>query len=53
MQGGGAGQPQITPEFARVLDAAQQASTKAGDEYVAQDRMLVTLADSDTPVGGR
>ncbi len=49
VQGAGAGQPQITPELARVLDAAQQAATKAGDEYVAQDRMLVTLAASDTP----
>ena len=44
MQGGGAGQPQITPELVRVLDAAQQAATKAGDEYVAQDRLLVALA---------
>ncbi|MBN8899741.1 MAG: ATP-dependent chaperone ClpB, partial [Rhodospirillales bacterium] len=35
----------------RVLDAAQQAATKAGDEYVAQDRVLVALAASDTPAG--
>src|ERR1019366_8250127 len=39
VQGAGAGQPQITPELARLLDVAQQAATKAGDEYVAQDRM--------------
>jgi ATP-dependent Clp protease ATP-binding subunit ClpB len=51
VQGGGAGQPQITPELVRVLDAAQQAATKAGDEYVAQDRLLVALAASDTPAG--
>ena len=49
--GGGAGQPQITPELVRVLDAAQQAATKAGDEFVAQDRLLVALAASDTPAG--
>ncbi len=49
VQGAGAGQPQFTPEIVRVLDAAQQAATKAGDEYVAQDRLLVALAASDTP----
>jgi ATP-dependent Clp protease ATP-binding subunit ClpB len=32
-----------------VLDAAQQAATKAGDEYVAQDRLLLALAASDSP----
>ena len=37
------------PELVRVLDAAEQAATKAGDEYVAQDRLLVALAASDTP----
>jgi ATP-dependent Clp protease ATP-binding subunit ClpB len=51
VQGAGAGQPQITPELVRVLDAAQQAATKAGDEYTAQDRLLVALAASDTPAG--
>ncbi|HUZ64561.1 MAG TPA: ATP-dependent chaperone ClpB [Acetobacteraceae bacterium] len=47
VQGAGAGQPQITPDLVRVLDAAQTAATKAGDEYVAQDRLLVALAASD------
>jgi ATP-dependent Clp protease ATP-binding subunit ClpB len=51
VQGGGAGQPQITPEMVRVLDSAQTTATKAGDEYVAQDRLLVALAASDTPAG--
>jgi ATP-dependent Clp protease ATP-binding subunit ClpB len=51
VQGAGAGQPQITPELVRLLDAAQQAATRAGDEYVAQDRLLVALAASDTPAG--
>jgi ATP-dependent Clp protease ATP-binding subunit ClpB len=49
VQGSGAGQPQITPELVRILDAAQQTATKAGDEYVAQDRLLVAIAASDTP----
>jgi ATP-dependent Clp protease ATP-binding subunit ClpB len=51
VQGAGAGQAQITPELVRLLDAAQQAATRAGDEYVAQDRLLVALAASDTPAG--
>ena len=50
VQGSAAGQPpQITPEMVRVLDAAQQAAAKAGDEFVAQDRLLLALAASDTP----
>src|SRR5580692_8647659 len=48
VHGSGAGQPQITPDLVRLLDAAQQAATKAGDEYVAQDRLLVAIAASDT-----
>jgi ATP-dependent Clp protease ATP-binding subunit ClpB len=51
VQGSGAGQPSITPDLVRVLDAAQQGATKAGDEFVAQDRLLVALAASDTPAG--
>ena len=47
--GQGAGQPQVTPELMRVLDGAQQAAQKAGDEYVAQDRLLVALANGDGP----
>ena len=49
VQGAGAGQPQITPALVRILDAAQQAAAKAGDEYVAQDRVLIALAASDSP----
>ncbi|RVT99619.1 ATP-dependent chaperone ClpB [Rhodovarius crocodyli] len=51
VQGGGAGEAQISQELVRVLDAAQQAATKAGDAYVAQDRLLLGLALSDTPAG--
>ena len=49
VQGSGAGQPQATPDLVRVLDSAQQAAVKAGDEYVAQDRLLLALAAGDTP----
>ncbi|MGI4798343.1 MAG: Clp protease N-terminal domain-containing protein, partial [Janthinobacterium lividum] len=49
VQGGNGGQPQITPELVRLLDAAQQQSSKSGDAFVAQDRLLVALAMSDTP----
>ncbi len=49
VQGSGAGQPQATPDLVRVLDGAQQAASKAGDEYVAQDRLLLALAAGDTP----
>jgi ATP-dependent Clp protease ATP-binding subunit ClpB len=51
VQGSGAGQPQVTPELVRVLDNAQQTATKAGDEYTAQDRVLVALAASETAAG--
>src|SRR6195952_828031 len=51
VQGGGAGHPQATPELVRLLDAAQQAATKAGDSFVAQDRLLVALAASEGPAG--
>ncbi len=51
VQGGGAGQLQATPELIRLLDAAEQEAKKAGDEYVAQDRLLVAIAASDTPAG--
>jgi ATP-dependent Clp protease ATP-binding subunit ClpB len=47
VSGSGAAQPQATPGFVRVLDAAQRAAEKAGDEYVAQDRVLVALAASE------
>ena len=49
--GGAAQQPQFTPDIVRVLDAAQQLATKAGDEFVAQDRLLQALAASEGPSG--
>ncbi|MBP0466996.1 ATP-dependent chaperone ClpB [Roseomonas sp. PWR1] len=51
VSGGGAGQPQFTPDIVRVLDAAQQQAVRAGDAFVAQDRLLVALAASEGEVG--
>ncbi|WP_298214445.1 ATP-dependent chaperone ClpB [Acidocella sp.] len=51
VSGSGAGQPGVTPDLVRVLDAAQQAAAKAGDSFVAQDRILVALAASDSAAG--
>jgi len=44
VEGSGAGQPQLTPEAARVFDSAQQIADKAGDKYVTAERLLVALA---------
>jgi ATP-dependent Clp protease ATP-binding subunit ClpB len=44
VEGAGAGQPQLTPEAARVFDSAQQIADKAGDSYVTAERLLVALA---------
>ncbi|MCE2565225.1 ATP-dependent chaperone ClpB [Komagataeibacter sp. FNDCF1] len=51
VQGSGAGQPAATGELVRLLDGAEQAAQKAGDEYVAQDRLLAAIATSETPAG--
>ena len=51
VQGSGAGQAQATPELVRVLDGAQQAATKAGDAFVAQDRLLQAIAASESAAG--
>ena len=51
VQGGGAGQPALTPDLHRALDAAQQGAAKAGDGFVAQDRLLLALAASETAAG--
>ncbi|QNT77447.1 ATP-dependent chaperone ClpB [Entomobacter blattae] len=51
VHGAGAGQPQATPDFVRLLDSAYQAAQKAGDEYLAQDRLLAGIAASSTTAG--
>lgn len=51
VQGAGAGQPQMTPDLGRLLDAAESAAKVAGDSHVAQDRLLVAIAASNTAAG--
>ncbi|WP_137125007.1 ATP-dependent chaperone ClpB [Roseomonas sp. HF4] len=51
VSGGGAGQPGFTPDIVRVLDAAQQQAQRSGDQFVAQDRLLVALAASEGDAG--
>ncbi|XAO72048.1 MAG: ATP-dependent chaperone ClpB [Acetobacteraceae bacterium] len=49
VQGEGASQPQLTPDLARVIDQAEQDAQRAGDSFVAQDRLLVAIAKSASP----
>src|SRR5436305_8216627 len=52
VEGSGAGQVYMSPELARVWDAAEKIAEKAGDSYVTVERMLLALAmASDTPAG--
>jgi ATP-dependent Clp protease ATP-binding subunit ClpB len=44
VSGSGAGQVYLAPELARVFDAAQKLSEKAGDSYVTAERLLQALA---------
>jgi ATP-dependent Clp protease ATP-binding subunit ClpB len=44
VSGGGGGQVYLTPEMARVFEAAQKLATKAGDSFVSAERLLQTLA---------
>jgi ATP-dependent Clp protease ATP-binding subunit ClpB len=44
VEGSGAGQPQLTPEAARVFDSAQQIAEKAGDKFVTAERLLLAIA---------
>ncbi len=44
VSGGGAGQVYLAPEMARVFDAAQKISEKAGDSFVTAERLLQALA---------
>jgi len=51
VSGQGAGSPEPGPDFVRALDGAQQAAMRAGDEYAAADRVLVSLASLEHPAG--
>src|SRR6185437_8222996 len=50
VEGSGAGQPQLTPEVARLFDNAQKIAEKAGDKYVTAERLLLAIAlEAGTP----
>jgi ATP-dependent Clp protease ATP-binding subunit ClpB len=44
VSGGGAGQVYLSPELARVFEAAQKLAEKSGDSYVSAERLLQALA---------
>jgi len=44
VSGAGAGQVYLSPELARVFDAAQKLADKAGDSFVSAERLLQALA---------
>src|SRR5881275_187748 len=49
VSGGGAGQIYLAPELARAFEAAERAAEKAGDSFVAAERLLLGLAlDKDS-----
>ena len=52
VSGGGAGQVYLAPELARAFDAAERAAEKAGDSFVAVERLLLGLTlDKDSDAG--
>jgi len=44
VEGSGSGQVYLSPETARLLDAAEQAAKKAGDSFVTAEYLLLALA---------
>src|SRR5512134_1713740 len=53
VEGSGAGQIYSTPEFARVLEEAEQIAKKAGDSFVTVERILLALAVGTAPESAR
>jgi ATP-dependent Clp protease ATP-binding subunit ClpB len=52
VEGAGAGQIYLTPQLARVFDAADKAAKKAGDNFVTVERLLLALSiEKDTEAG--
>ncbi|MGD9538385.1 MAG: ATP-dependent chaperone ClpB [Alphaproteobacteria bacterium] len=44
VEGSGAGQLHLSPELARLFDSAEKVAEKAGDSFVAAERLLLALA---------
>ena len=53
VSGGGAGQLYLSPELARIFDAAEQVAEKAGDKFVTAERLLLALALEKSSEAGR
>ena len=53
VEGGGAAQVYMSRELARVLEGAQEQAKKAGDQYVAAERLLLALAIAKETDAGR
>jgi ATP-dependent Clp protease ATP-binding subunit ClpB len=53
VEGAGAGQVYASPEFARVLDEAEQIAKKSGDSFVTVERILLALAMGTAPEAAR
>jgi len=53
VSGGGAGQLYLSPELARIFDAAEQVAEKAGDKFVTAERLLLALALEKSGEAGR
>ncbi|EZP83733.1 ATPase AAA [Novosphingobium resinovorum] len=51
--GGAAGSPGLDNDAVRVLDAAEQAATKAGDSFVTVERLLLGLVLATTTAAGQ
>ncbi|MDO8877425.1 MAG: ATP-dependent chaperone ClpB [Pseudolabrys sp.] len=52
VSGAGAGQVYLSPQLARVFDAAEKAGEKAGDSFVTVERLLLALAlEKDSEAG--
>jgi ATP-dependent Clp protease ATP-binding subunit ClpB len=47
VEGTGAGQVHLSPELARVFEAAQNIAEKSGDSFVTAERLLLALALAD------
>jgi ATP-dependent Clp protease ATP-binding subunit ClpB len=53
VSGGGAGQLYVTPELARLFDAALGVAEKAGDSFVTVETLLLTMAIDTASDAGR
>ncbi len=53
VSGGGAGQPSVSQEFARIFDQAEKIAKQAGDSYVTVERLLLALAMDRNADAGR